>query len=241
MSQKENTMSTKTALVTGGVRGIGLAIAEMLLTRAMNVVVVTHDAKGTPSTFAKEVEIVELDLSVLSNVEELVQRKPNIDVLVNNAGHMNGFGLDQYDDVRRNHIFNLNLIAPVHLMWRYGNLMAGKGGGRIVNNTSIAAHIGHPDTWYGVTKSGLLNATKSLARAWGPKGIVVNAVAAGPTDTDMLLKIPEARKAAMKSASILGRFANAEEVAGAVAWLALDAPAYINGICIDVNNGSFMR
>ena len=206
-------MSTRVALVTGGARGIGLAITEKLLKRGTEVVVVTRDPKAAPVHLTKLVDIVQLDLSVLSSVEQLVGHFPHVDILVNNAGHMNGFGMDQYDDARRTHILNLNLITPIHLIWRFGTLMAEKGGGRIVNNTSIAAHTGHPDVWYGATKSGLLNATKSLALAFGARGICVNAVAAGPTDTDMLASIPEARRTAMKSASILGRFARAEEVA----------------------------
>jgi 3-oxoacyl-[acyl-carrier protein] reductase len=113
--------------------------------------------------------------------------------------------------------------------------------GRIVNNASIAGQIGHPDIWYGITKAGLINATKSYAKILGAEGILVNAVAASPTETDMLATIPEARKATFKQSVISNRFATPQEVAAAIGWLGTESPEYINGICIDINNGSFMR
>ncbi len=230
----------KTAIVTGGVKGIGRAVSEALVGRGVQVVAVTHDPKEAVPVDGN-MSVACLDLTAPDTVARLLEAHPVADILVNNAGLMNGFGLDQYDRQSRDAIFTLNLWAPVELMWAYGRVMAERGGGRIVNNTSIAAHIGHPDIWYGATKAGLLNATKSIARSLGPSGVTANAVAAGPTDTDMLKKIPEERKDVMRRSSILGRFAQADEVAAAIAWLALDAPAYVNGICIDVNNGSFMR
>jgi 3-oxoacyl-[acyl-carrier protein] reductase len=83
--------------------------------------------------------------------------------------------------------------------------------------------------------------TKSFAKLLGPQGIVVNAVAAGPVETDMLAIIPEPRKKAIKEAVFTGRFAYPEEVAEAMFWLATDCPEYINGTCLDINNGAFPR
>ncbi|MDP3695357.1 MAG: SDR family oxidoreductase, partial [Desulfocapsaceae bacterium] len=119
--------------------------------------------------------------------------------------------------------------------------MIAKGGGRIVNNASIAGEIGHPDIWYGITKAGMINMTKSFAKILGPGGIVINAVAAGPVETEMLDVIPEQRKKDIKSAVYTGRFAYPEEVADAIYWLATECPEYINGTCIDINNGAFPR
>jgi 3-oxoacyl-[acyl-carrier protein] reductase len=119
--------------------------------------------------------------------------------------------------------------------------MIRRGRGRIVNNASIAGQIGHPDVWYGISKAGLINATKSFAKLLGPHGIVINAVAPGPVETDMLDVIPEPRKKAIKQAVYTGRFAHADEVAKAMFWLGTDSPDYINGICIDINNGAFPR
>ena len=89
--------------------------------------------------------------------------------------------------------------------------------------------------------AGLINMTKSFAKLLGPQGIVVNAVAAGPVATDMLAIIPEPRKKAIKEAVYTGRFAEPEEVAETMFWLATDCPEYINGTCVDINNGAFPR
>ncbi len=110
-----------------------------------------------------------------------------------------------------------------------------------VNNTSIAAHLGHPDIWYGMTKAAILNFTKSVAKNFGPQGVVCNCVASGPVETEMLDSIPEERQRELKAASITGRFAYPGDVADVMTWLAIDSPEYVNGICIDVNNGTFMR
>ena len=83
--------------------------------------------------------------------------------------------------------------------------------------------------------------TKSFAKLLGPYGIVINAVAPGPIETDMLHTIPQARRDAVKAAVYTGRFGKPEEVASAMHWLATDCPEYINGTCIDINNGSFPR
>lgn len=90
-------------------------------------------------------------------------------------------------------------------------------------------------------KSLIINATKSFAKLLGPKGIVINAVAPGPVETDMMAVIPEQRKKSIKNSVFIDRFAKAEEVAKAIYWLATDCPEYINGTCIDINNGAFPR
>lgn len=235
-------MAGSNALVTGGVRGIGLEISKKLAAKGLHVYATTRNGSRLPRDMAKQVTVIECDFAQDSWRQKLLQELPKIDVLINNAGHLNGFGLDQYDSDKRDYMLRLNLIAPVELAWHVGLQMKERGGGRIVNNTSIAAHVGHPDIWYGATKAGLLNATKSLARTLGDQGVLVNAVAAGPVEgTEMLSDIPEERKAAIKKASISGRFAQPDEVAACIEWLALDSPPYVNGICIDINNGTFMR
>lgn len=109
-----------------------------------------------------------------------------------------------------------------------------------MNNASLAGQTGHPDVWYGISKAGLLNMTKSFARIFAGK-IVVNAVAPGPAETDMLASIPEPRKEGVLRSVYSGRFARPDEVAQAIVWLAMDSPEYVNGTCIDLNNGSFPR
>jgi 3-oxoacyl-[acyl-carrier protein] reductase len=231
----------KTALVTGGNKGIGLETTKMLLERGYAVVVAARDFSSFPLTGDPRVRDVPCDLSDVEAVPELMRSIGGVDVLVNNAGVMYALPFDDYPPEKRRTIMRLNLETPVALMREASRHMVEQGGGRIVNVSSIAGQTGHPDVWYGVTKAGLINATKSFARLLGGKGVVVNAVAPGPTETEMLHVIPDARKAAVKKAVYTGRFAYAEEVARAIVWLATESPEYINGTCIDINNGSFPR
>jgi 3-oxoacyl-[acyl-carrier protein] reductase len=133
-------------------------------------------------------------------------------------------------------MLKLNIEAPIKLM----ELCAKQGVKRIVNNASVAGYTGHPDIWYGVSKAGLINATKSFAKVFEGK-VIVNAVAPSPVDTDMQKVNTEARKEAFRKSVISKRFATADEVAKTIVWLATESPEYINGTCIDINNGSFPR
>lgn len=233
---------TGNALVTGGSRGTGLAITKKLIARGLNVFATTRRASDLSHEVTDQITIIECDLAQDDWQKKLLPGLPEINVLINNAGHLNGFELDQYDSDKRDYMLRLNLITPIELAWHLGSQMKKRGSGRIVNNTSIAAHISHPDVWYGVTKAGLLNATKSLAQSLGKFGVLVNAIAPAPVEeTDMLSKIPADRRSTLLKTAILGRFAKVDEVASCVEWLALDSPAYMNGACLDLNNGTFMR
>jgi len=104
----------------------------------------------------------------------------------------------------------------------------------------LLQQIGHPDVWYGVSKAGLINATKSFAKIFDGK-VIINAVAPSPVETDMLETIPLERREAFLKTVVTGRFATVEEVAETIFWLATSSPEYINGTTVDINNGSFPR
>lgn len=232
----------KTVLITGGNKGIGLEITKIFLEMGYKVVIVARDFSD--STLIPDSENIikkPYDLTDIENIPKLVSEIGHVDILINNAGVMFACPYDNYPAEKVEKILKLNIEAPVALIREVSKSMIQKGSGRIVNNASIAGEIGHPDVWYGITKAGLINVTKSFAKILGGKGIVVNAVAAGPVETDMLHVIPEDRKKAVKAAVYLGRFAKPEEVAKAMVWLATDCPEYINGTCIDINNGAFPR
>lgn len=236
---------SKNALVTGGNKGIGLAVTRELIKKGYRVIVVARDfmpcdVLDSEHVIKKAFDLTQVDL-IPALISELVLAVGQIDVLINNAGLMHAIPFDNYPQDKLNEILKLNIEAPVALIREVSKGMVKSGQGRIVNNASIAGQIGHPDIWYGITKAGLINATKSFAKILGPDGIVINAVAAGPVETQMLDVIPEARKKAIKKAVYSGRFAEAEEVATAIVWLATLCPEYINGTCIDVNNGAYPR
>ena len=117
----------------------------------------------------------------------------------------------------------------------------------LVNNAGVLycpphdAFTGHPDLWYGATKAALLNITKSYAGYLGKDGILVNAVAPGPTLTAMYQQLPQSRKDAVERSVYSGRAAKAEEVAQAIFWLGSSSPDYLSGTTVDVNNGSYPR
>jgi 3-oxoacyl-[acyl-carrier protein] reductase len=228
-------------MITGGNKGIGLEATRLFLDRGFHVCVVARDFEGFEFARSADVSMVKYDLTDVAGIPDLVAGLDPFDVLVNNAGVMFALPYDQYPQEKVQTILRLNLEAPVALMREVSGGMIKRGGGRIVNNASIAGQIGHPDIWYGVTKAGLINLTKSFAKLLGPKGIVVNAVAPGPVETDMLDVIPAARKEAILKAVNTGRFARPQEVAEAIVWLGTDCPAYINGTCTDINDGAFPR
>ena len=235
-------MAQKTVLITGGNKGIGLELSKkFILKGGYKVVVVARDFKDFTLKHIQDVECVNFDLTDIKAIPKMIKQIGDVDILINNAGTMHALPYNDYPEEKKQEIIKLNIEAPVALIREVAPFMTKQGKGRIVNNASIAGQIGHPDVWYGITKAGMINMTKSFAKILGPQGIVVNAVAAGPVETEMLAIIPEQRKKAIKEMVYTGRFAQAEEVAETMFWLATDCPEYINGTCIDINNGAFPR
>ena len=181
------------------------------------------------------------DLTDLKGIPKLVESAGEIDILVNNAGVQNAVGIDAYTDEQRARILRINLEAPVELIRAVSKQMVARKSGRIVNLASIAAYTPHTDLWYGVTKAGVVSFTRSFASYLGPHGIQVNAVAPGPIDTPLLDKAQPERVEALMKQVYTRRKGRPEEVAEAVRWLALEAPAIVNGAVIDVTDGSFLR
>ncbi len=224
----------KKVLITGGNKGIGEALTKMFLELKYEVIVVARDFESF--IYKEQVRCIVYDLSEVAGLAALVEEIGSVDILINNAGVMYSIPYDEYSDEKVEMMININLKTPIKLI----ELYAKKGLKRVVNNASIAGQIGHPDIWYGATKAGLINATKSFSKALNGQ-VIINAVAASPVETDMLDTIPLARREAFLKIVISGRFAYADEVAKTMFWLATESPEYINGTTIDINNGSFPR
>ncbi|HKD05556.1 MAG TPA: SDR family oxidoreductase [Bryobacteraceae bacterium] len=186
-------------------------------------------------------ERIDFDLRRTGEIAGIVNSMGDIDALVNNAAVLFCDPVDAIAEEHRREILAVNLEAPAALIAAVAPRMRERRSGRIVNVSSVAAFTGHPDLWYGVTKAGLLNLTKAWARALGPHGVLVNAVAPGPTKTRMYDQLPQSRRDDTMRSVYSGRVCEPEEVAAAILWLGIACPEYVNGTTLDVNNGSYPR
>ena len=223
-------------LVTGADRAIGLATAKAFAGAGWKV-------WSLDKAFGAEVvgERVQFDLRHLDDLPGMVAALGAVDTLVNNAGVLY---CDPYDAIPEAHfeeILTVNLRAPVALIEALAPQMRKRKSGRIVNVGSVAAFTGHPDLWYGATKAALLNVTKSYAASLGKDGVLVNAVAPGPTLSTMYDQLPQSRKDAVMRAVHAGRACTPEEVAQVILWLGTSSPDYVSGSTVDVNSGSYPR
>lgn len=227
---------SKRVLITGGNKGIGLAAARRFLQKDYQVIVIGRNFEGFEEN---GIQTISYDLSNLSGISDLIERIGDIDVLVNNAGIDRKHPYDDYPEEDIEKILNVNLRAPLELINGYAKRFIKKGAGRVVNVASQAGEVGHTDVWYGITKAGLLNVTKSYAALLGGKGVIINAVAPGPVDTEMIQDSPFAERfEKVRNRTILKRIATKEEVAEVIFWLGTTSPEYVNGETIDINNGA---
>lgn len=227
----------KKVLITGWNKWIWFATTQLFLEKWFYVIVLARDF----SEFTienKKIERIEFNLNNVWDISELCSNIWKIDILINNAWIMNWISFEKYNQELQNEILNVNLVSQIELIKWFEKLNDNL---RVVNNASIAWEIWHPDIWYWITKAWVINMTKSFAKILWSKWIVVNCISAWPVDTDMLSTIPEERKSEIKNNVMTWRFAKPEEIAKTFYFLWVDSPEYINGICIDVNNGSFMR
>ena len=234
-------MSASTVLITGAGRGIGLATAKVFLAAGWRVLALDKDFSRFDLAEAPSVRRVQYDLRGLDGIAALIATLGRIDTLVNNAAVLYCDPYDAIPAAHKREIVTVNLEAPVALIEAVAPQMTARGSGRIVNVGSVAAFTGHPDLWYGATKAALLNVTKSYASTLGRQGVLVNAVAPGPTQTDMYEQLPPSRKDGVMRSVHAGRVCRPEEVAAAVFWLGSASPEFVSGTTLDVNSGSYPR
>ena len=235
----------KNILVTGATRGIGYATAKRLLARGERVLALGRDFSRFDLD-GENCERVSFDLRNTDDISMLCERLPAIDVLINNAAMLTSQPFESYAPKDRRDVISTNIEAPAELIRCLVPKMVARSRvegicGRVINIASVAGFGGHPDVWYGASKGAILNMTKSLAKLYGPQGVMINAVAPGPTKTGMFDQLPQSRKDEFNQLVFARRFAEADEIARVIEWLALDAPEYVNGSCMDAASGGYLR
>lgn len=237
----------KTALVTGGARGIGQACA-LALARAGADVAVADINREAAEKVAAEIRglgqnglALAVDMAAVaeiqSMVESLVEQWGRIDILVNNAGILQNYALDRISEKDWDMVLDVNLKGTFFCSQAVVRHMKSRGGGRIINLASVAGKTGgaKAGTHYAVSKAGVICLTKSLAKDGASSGILVNAVAPGYVLTDMTREMDYDPQTVP-----LGRLGVAEEVADVVLFLASPSSRYITGSTVDVNGGIYM-
>jgi NAD(P)-dependent dehydrogenase (short-subunit alcohol dehydrogenase family) len=237
------TVHGKTALVTGGTSGIGEAIARAYAAEGADVVITGRsDERGrriadSLTTGGSRVRFIRADLEDFDDVQRLAQEVDRVDVLVNGAGASPFGPTHQVDSDVFDSTYTLNVKAPFFLTGAFAPRMAANGGGAIVNVSTMVASFGMPGmALYGSSKAALELLTKAWAAEYGPEGVRVNAVAAGPTRTPGTEPMGE-KLDQLASTLPLGRPANPEEIANAALFLGSDEASYVNGAVVAVDGG----
>ena len=230
----------RTALVTGGSRGIGAAIASELA-RAGAAVVVGYNAGGDEAaSLAAEIggRAVQADVSSAAGAQALVEEAGDLDILVNNAGLTRDGLLARMPDEDWREVIETDLSSVFYTCRAVTRPMMRKRAGAIVNVSSIVGlHGTFGQTNYGAAKAGVIGFTKSLARELGSRGVRANVVAPGYVKTRLTDAIPEDGRARMLANTPLGRLGDPEDVAGAVRFLCSDEASFITGEVLLVDGG----
>ena len=229
--------NSKVAVVTGGNRGIGLAIATKFQNEGYQVVV-SYRSGSAPDGFDGVVMDVTDSESVNAAVASIEAKYGQIDVLVANAGITQDGLVMRMSDEDFESVVETNLVGAFKVARACTRGMLKRKSGRMIFVGSVVGMLGSAgQVNYAATKSGLIGMARSFARELGSRGITANVVAPGFVDTDMTAVLDEARKAEIIGAVPLARFCSPEEVAGVVAFLASPEAAYISGAVIPVDGG----
>jgi len=230
----------KTALVTGGSRGIGRAIAVELANAGARVVVGYNSGGAEAEAVASEIggRAVQADVSSAEEAARLVEEAGDLDILVNNAGVTRDGLLARMSDEDWREVIETNLSSVYYTCRAVTRPMMKQRSGAIVNLSSIVGlHGNFGQTNYGAAKAGIIGFTKSLARELGSRGVRATVVAPGYIKTRLTDVIPEEGKALMLANTPLGRLGDPEDVAGAVRFLCSDEASFITGEVLLVDGG----
>jgi 3-oxoacyl-[acyl-carrier protein] reductase len=243
-------LTGKVALVTGGSRGIGRAVAMRLASRGALVVAAARGDHAAAvvaevQTLGGRAEAASVDVTrsaeVVALVKAVVERHGRIDVLVNNAGIARDQLLLRLKRADWDDVLATNLTAAFTCAQAVLSPMLKQRSGRIVSISSVVGQTGNPgQTNYAASKAGLIGFSKALAREVASRNVTVNVVAPGLIATDMTRALAERTKVEWAAQIPCGRTGTPDEVATAVCFLASDEAAYITGQVLAVNGGMYM-
>ena len=245
-------LSGRTALVTGGSRGIGRAIALRLAGQGADVAFSYRGNEAAAKATVGDIEglgrkglAVQADVSDAEAADGLVKTVietfGKIDILVNNAGITRDDLIMRMSVEAFREVLETNLFGAFYMTKAVTRPMLKAKGGRIVNITSVSGQAGQTgQANYSAAKAGLIGLTKATARELASRSITCNAVAPGFVLTELTQDLPEALQAEITSRTPLGRFGTTEEIANAVAFLASDDAAFITGQVLAVDGGLVM-
>ena len=249
-------LAGRVALVTGASRGLGRAMALALAGCGAHVVVNGRDVRGIAATHAAILAAggaatpMAFDTTDIPAADAAIDRIEaelgHLDILVNNAGYGNGRSGSETSNPEWDEIINVDLNACFRLAKRAAVGMTRRGWGRIINISSINAHIAREaNASYCAAKAGLEGMTRALAVEWGPRGITVNAIAPGymmtPDNMDTPLRADPAQRERFAQRTALHRWGQGDELDGAVVYLASNAAAYCTGHVLIVDGGMSVK
>jgi 3-oxoacyl-[acyl-carrier protein] reductase len=245
-------LSGKSALVTGGSRGIGKAIGLRLATQGADVAFSYKGNEVAARETAREIQAlgrralaIQGDVAQVESADAVVKTALDafgkLDILVNNAGITRDDLIMRMSPEAWREVLETNLFGAFWMTKAVTRPMLKARGGRIINITSVSGQAGQTgQANYSAAKAGLIGLTKATARELASRGITVNAVAPGFVLTELTQDLPDELKQEITSRTPLGRFGTTEEVANAVAFLASDEAAYITGQVLAVDGGLVM-
>ena len=240
------------AIVTGGARGIGRAIALAFAAKGIGSVIADIDLAVAEQTAAElralgvDAAAIPVDMSKSEDIVRLVQetldRFGRVDILVNNAGILSNTHFSEVTEAEWDRVMDINLKGVMFATREALKPMQAQGWGRVISISSLAGRSGGVSVGpaYVASKAALVGLTRHLARKVARDGITVNAVAPGTTETDIIKGFTQEQMVAINESIPVGRLGKPEEIAETVAFLASDAAAFITGTVIDVNGGMYM-
>ena len=227
----------RTVLITGGNRGIGLAIAEEFVAQGHRVAVTARSGEGPAGSLTVRADVTDA-ASIDAAFTEVEAAYGPVEVLVANAGITRDLLLMRMSEEDFTDVVDTNLTGAFRVVKRASKGMMKGRFGRIILVSSVVGLLGSAGQInYAASKSGLIGLARSVTRELGSRGITANVVAPGFIETEMTAVLPETTQAEYKKSIPVGRFATTSEVAKVITWLASDDSAYVSGAVIPVDGG----